>query len=660
MVVRTLKALSRLATSTPPVTTSPVTLDAVDQLPTALTPPSGSVEPQSDSRTLNDCFVDSEESKAIILISGGDDNLSPILVRVSNGFRAMVRRVHQKEVVLNDADWTRRLFATSPSVMSTIHDDMKILKHRGVCESTTIFNGQTVSVHGHRYNDKEKLFIVYFSFANHNQYETMLIGPEFEDSMEAKCIIMAFGGKHYLSRVSRGYSMMFLAPIGIDFDPANTMLEASFVSEPDLVSDMKRHWIIVQEHGWVESTTRFQDQDIRVIGQKISDTRILVQFRDDASSSSSTKREKAQDAREKALTRREAQLKAREQKVREREHELDCSSSPKSARSASSRGSSSFMNSMNSSMRMHESMDMECLQLQLSMSSMDAFTETFKNPPHEMAYIEQLASLPTRPLTTDNELAEFFLMTKANSLRYEARNASIKATEQLSCFNLCSQKTQDGDYFFFNPIQREKFKFKDETSGITHIFGEEHAEFIPGTDTPWRDALKSFYQRSGLYADDSDEQWNDKLGRYEVTQVVHDPSGEKITGAQTSQLMYTGYDPIFYISLLYCESAGSKMEERLSASLSSDLIRLLQCITPAAGVGHLLTQSVGWTYKVDLSARKVTKHQSSQRKWKQGRAYWMRHLSPMTENAIHYGAQLCVIPGFVDGSCCFMHRAYKR
>lgn len=632
LVVKTLKAL-RLVTSSSDEAPVTLTLDAVNLSPMASDRASDK-SPAGSHRTLNDCFVDSDEAKAIVTIS---KTHMPTFVRVSAGFRRLVSQIFSEEVVLNEPHWAERAFPED--LLDIVRKAMMMLKDHGFCESEARHKDHTVCVKGHPYNDKEGLYILYFTPAIRK--DTALIGPDFEESLESKCIIRS-DGLVRITRISQGYKRMFLDPLNIEFDPSDHAIFQRVYADSDFMRDA--------DDGWFESFLRVGDAEVHAFVTKLAPSLFLVQFRNESNGSVSSARERASEISERELAlsirakqqdEREKQLREREKKIREREE--DVTGSPKSARSTSSRASL---------MRLRD-LSFEDSPLELTLTNFESFTE----PPHMSDYLQLLEMRATRPINTVCDMAEYFLLMKSQSLRNEATTTSIMAVKQLSRFNLCSQKTPNG-YMFFNPILRSMFG--QEGTDVIYIFGEEHKSYyMPDTSILWCDSLTSFYKQSGMYSTLTDAQWLDKFGRYEITQVVLDPSDSRIIGAQTSQLMYTGYDPIFYISLIYVVDIGS-MEEKLSKALSSDLIGLLQSIISPQGVGHLLTQSVGWTYKLDQSG-KVTKQQSGQKLWKNGRYYWMKHLipAPVSEYATHFGAQLCLLPDFVDGSCCFMHKLFR-
>ena len=85
-------------------------------------------------------------------------------------------------------------------------------------------------------------------------------------------------------------------------------------------------------------------------------------------------------------------------------------------------------------------------------------------------------------------------------------------------------------------------------------------------------------------------------------------------------------------------------------------------------VCHILSQSLGYKYEVNGSGQVVRRKQRGDVS-KGARNYWGTHLevagtvassSGTSESAIHYAAQLSLLDGFVEGTCTFMHKCYRK
>ena len=100
--------------------------------------------------------------------------------------------------------------------------------------------------------------------------------------------------------------------------------------------------------------------------------------------------------------------------------------------------------------------------------------------------------------------------------------------------------------------------------------------------------------------------------------------------------------------------------EKPCTFLSSDLISILTSIIEVGKVGHLLTQAVGWEYTLLRKTNEIRRRQSSNVHTVSGRKYWSHHLRSLTDYAIHFGSQMCLIPDFIEGDCVFCHRLYSR
>ena len=269
--------------------------------------------------------------------------------------------------------------------------------------------------------------------------------------------------------------------------------------------------------------------------------------------------------------------------------------------------------------------------------------------------------------------AKFYYLNFDSQQQTKAQKTSIAAVEQLKCFWMESFKNADDDIDFIYPVLRSRIGDK-VTSGpgplleLTYIVDEEHAL---GAEPMWKQ-LQAFFGSIAIYPDASDEWWQEHT-QHAITQVLRVKATGAIVAAQTSLLMYTrhggGRDPMLYVFALGQDDElatvvnASTIDEKVSAFMSSDLIRILLSMLTRGAIGGILTQSVGWEFLVNSRTKEVRRKASGNKVYKPGRHYWSKHLHPPSEvnpAAIHFAAQLSVLPNFVDPDCLFFHKFYKR
>ena len=297
----------------------------------------------------------------------------------------------------------------------------------------------------------------------------------------------------------------------------------------------------------------------------------------------------------------------------------------------------------------------------------DAFT-----PPHQRLYKEMLANCQSMPRDSPEDAAAHWILNVAQQNITKAKHTSAAAVDQLGMYLLHSYY-EKGEIRFDHAVKphapesvlSKAFPTSDNSLTLRYFFDDDHSDML--------DMLISFYSQKGqnkhrLYSEASREWWEEHT-RKAFTQILVDASGH-IVAAQTSWLMYTHYlgggAPLFYIVALRQDEERAPRynrgaDEKISAYFHTDLVRvLLSMVEPGRG-GGLLTQSLGWEYQVHRITGEVKKRASA--KMKAARYYWSKHLHPPTDTnpaAIHLGAQLCVDPHFVDGSCCFFHKFYMK
>ena len=123
-------------------------------------------------------------------------------------------------------------------------------------------------------------------------------------------------------------------------------------------------------------------------------------------------------------------------------------------------------------------------------------------------------------------------------------------------------------------------------------------------------------------------------------------------------------DPILFAGLLHVKEDAKAYggDEKMSAFMQTDLISILMSITNQHGIGHILTQSIGWRYEKDRRTKQVEKKPSNDENTIAARIYWQKHLKliPKTDWGVYFAAQLCLIPGFADPDCCFAHKSFRK
>ena len=119
----------------------------------------------------------------------------------------------------------------------------------------------------------------------------------------------------------------------------------------------------------------------------------------------------------------------------------------------------------------------------------------------------------------------------------------------------------------------------------------------------------------------------------------------------------TTEDPVFYVALVY-STYGNPDEgecEKPSRYFMSKVRTIVRFLIPADGIGHILTQSVGYSYHRRRGLLTVKSSKISIA----GRIYWERQ-TRHNDYSVIFGVQLALNEHMVDWDCCFRHDFVRR
>ena len=165
--------------------------------------------------------------------------------------------------------------------------------------------------------------------------------------------------------------------------------------------------------------------------------------------------------------------------------------------------------------------------------------------------------------------------------------------------------------------------------------------------------------RKYLYQNMSDVRWLDKM-RDTITFAIHHQA-YGILGAHTMKLCHTVFgEPVLYSVLiaknLELERDLVKREEmkHVSMWLKQEAFHYAKSLVPPhACAAHMLTQSVGYSYRVQENRVKLNQVVSDAT-IKRASDFWNK-IEQADDAALSMGAQLSLVPNFAEGDCRFLH-----
>ena len=269
-------------------------------------------------------------------------------------------------------------------------------------------------------------------------------------------------------------------------------------------------------------------------------------------------------------------------------------------------------------------------------------------------------------MVTRKEKCIGYLIQEFVGIRSKMSLAGVGAYCELSNYILHSKDgATEGEITFFQPILRSWWDERIETNMSNSSFTSQHpkslfASTIVGTEhTNVLEDLAEFYG-VGLYGVSSIAFWKNKLTSSSISFVLRNDD-EQIVAAMTGLLAKTTTDdPLFYVSLVYSiyEGDGDEKEcEKPSRYFMSKVRTIVRLLIPSDGIGHVLTQSVGYSYhrRHGLLSAKSSRIPYAYA----GRTYWERQ-TRHNDYSVIFGVQLALNPDMIDWDCCFRHDFVRK
>ena len=106
---------------------------------------------------------------------------------------------------------------------------------------------------------------------------------------------------------------------------------------------------------------------------------------------------------------------------------------------------------------------------------------------------------------------------------------------------------------------------------------------------------------------------------------------------------------------IYGDPNDEKECEKPSRYFMSKIRAILRFLIPSDGIGHILTQSVGYAYQRQRGMLSVRSSKFSEA----GRIYWERQ-TRRNDYSVIFGVQLALNSNMIDWDCCFRHDFARR
>lgn len=237
--------------------------------------------PSSKSSTVSlvEMFEQSNEAKGIFTIAPSVewDHL-PCYVRVSAGFHKLFQQVSQDDslrVKLDDLEWCTCLPVRLAALIS---NDMATLKAVGVVQSTVVVpHLGVVHITAHKYGGDAERYISRFVVADNAQAQhTVLLGCEFDDATDSKCIVTQTVGCDLPSvlRISHGFRNMCMK-LGQEFVPSDPNFLQSLYSGK-IMEVVKEQFQILRHTGHFDTVIIHEGTSINVCGHVLSQSTWLI------------------------------------------------------------------------------------------------------------------------------------------------------------------------------------------------------------------------------------------------------------------------------------------------------------------------------------------------------------------------------------------------